>query len=528
MTSYQDQPLSRREIREREAAATRAAEAGSTTGAPAPADAAAGEPLDYATRSRAPIPPYDAPLSQPGVSPVTPDDGTAAFRYRDYSPEASGPARHGVAPAAPADLDYRTLNRPDAPVPQQPAAPTSFVSAPPVSDPALETSSAAPYPEATMSRRELRAFREAQERAAEQPAASVPPVAPVPSVPPVAPAPSAPPVASAQPVPTYPSAPPAPSWPAAPPPASAPPAYAPPASGPAPVTDAPAPPPLVEPAAPSTDASADLEALFRAQTAGGLLQPEASASAAPAPVVPTPASATPAPVAPPPVESPPVEPQQAAPAVPQAPPVPQVPDLRAFTAGLQPPSPFDPVPAPPAPAQRPPEPEASVSQPPVAGERPRNHWSRQAELDDEAQPPTGSLARDVGARPTTSNALVMPVSPTPDIIVSPLTGGGEVLVTGSISLPASLASTGALPAQLDESDIDNLLDPNDHQVSSTDSQPVRAIRAVSTHTSSREIIGATRPKRGSRALTALIVSAVGMAVVVVALLVVALTSGVLG
>ena len=64
-------------------------------------------------------------------------------------------------------------------------------------------------------------------------------------------------------------------------------------------------------------------------------------------------------------------------------------------------------------------------------------------------------------------------------------------------------------------DLDGILDSRDQQVSSTDSQPVRAIRAVSTHTSSRELIGTVNPKRGNRALTALIISTAGLAVVVV-------------
>ena len=174
------------------------------------------------------------------------------------------------------------------------------------------------------------------------------------------------------------------------------------------------------------------------------------------------------------------------------------------------------------------EPAASTSQPPVAGERPRNHWSRQAELDDEDQPDTGALTRSVGMSSATASALVLPEIPNSDMSATPLTRTGDVLVTGSISLPSSLSSTGALPAQLDESDLDHLLDPGDHQVASTDSQPVRAIRAVSTHTSSREIIGTIKPKRSNRALTVLIISAAGMAVVVVTLLVVALASGVLG
>jgi len=228
------------------------------------------------------------------------------------------------------------------------------------------------------------------------------------------------------------------------------------------------------------------------------------------------------------------EPQ--APATAEAPAETVLPPWGSLTPGMATPMPTDDavilpsgaVPAAPEAAEPAVAESASSSQPPVPGERPRNHWSRQAELDDEAQPATGSIARSVGVGPATANALVLPEIPNQDFIVSSVTSTGDVLVTGSISLPASLASTGALPAQLDESDLDNLLDPGDAQVASTDSQPVRAIRAVSTHTSSREIIGTIKPKRGNRALTALIIAAAGMAAVVVTLLVGALASGVLG
>jgi hypothetical protein len=204
--------------------------------------------------------------------------------------------------------------------------------------------------------------------------------------------------------------------------------------------------------------------------------------------------------------------------------IPQMPDPAWAPPAA--PAPAAPAPAASAPAVPASEAPATTSQPPV-GERPRNHWSRQAELDDEAQPPTGSLSRDVGVGSATANALVLPEVPNTDLIMGTVSSTGESIITGTISLPASLASTGALPAQLDESDLDNLLDVGDQQVVSTDSQPVRAMRAVSTHTYSREIIGNIKPKRSNRALTVLIVAAAGMAVVVVTLLVVALTQGVL-
>ncbi|TXK19732.1 hypothetical protein FVQ89_07675 [Homoserinibacter sp. GY 40078] len=438
-----------------------------------------------------------------------------------------------------------------------PAPPAYTASAAPVAGAALEH---------TLTRRELRAMREAQEREAAAQSGSAAPVAPsseapvVPSSAPIAPpqVPSAAPIASAPPAaPAAASAPPAPAtdwraaFEAAPQPSAAP--VAEPsfddllagdpddgvddsvpsadAAEPADTT----PPPLIEPAEPSTDALASFEALFR----------ETGAS----PVVPAPVESTPpAPSAPPAVEIAP-EPLAPSPQIfPITSPVPMPPSFSQYAAGVSPaappsapveppifvappaPSPFS---APSVASAAPVAPEVdeqtveSTSQPPLAGERPRNHWSRQAELDDEDQPATGSLTRDVGASSVTGSALVLPEIPNTGLIAGPL-GTGDVVVTGSISLPASLSSTGALPAQLDESDLDHLLDVGDQQVTSTDSQPVRAIRAVSSHTSSRDIINTVAPKRSNRALTTLIIAAAGMAVVVVALLAVALASGVLG
>jgi hypothetical protein len=131
-----------------------------------------------------------------------------------------------------------------------------------------------------------------------------------------------------------------------------------------------------------------------------------------------------------------------------------------------------------------------------------------------------STSRLIGSGAITTNALVLPSLPGQDIST------GEILVTGSIDLPRSLSSTGAHPSQLDESDLDHLLDPGDHQVVSTDSVPIRAAHAISSHTATRGVMGATKP-RGNRALTALIISAAGMAVVVATLLVVALATNVL-
>lgn len=153
---------------------------------------------------------------------------------------------------------------------------------------------------------------------------------------------------------------------------------------------------------------------------------------------------------------------------------------------------------------------------------PTGHWSTQAQLDEQTQVGDAPLARDIGATSgaITTSALVLPAIPEPDL--GPILAG-DVMVTGSISLPASLSATGALASQLDQADLDHLLDPGDTQVA-TDSQPVRAIQAVSTHTSQRGVIENVKPK-GTRGLTVLIIAATSMAVVVGALFIVLVATG---
>ncbi|PJJ71977.1 hypothetical protein CLV46_1536 [Diaminobutyricimonas aerilata] len=151
--------------------------------------------------------------------------------------------------------------------------------------------------------------------------------------------------------------------------------------------------------------------------------------------------------------------------------------------------------------------------------RPAEHWSQQATDDSRAAfegGSTGSFA---------PSALVMPNAPhTGEFSYSLSTG--EILVTGSIDLPRSLGSTGAHSDRIDDSSIDHVLDPRDQELTSTDSAPVRAVRAVSSHTSTRGMI-ATPPKkaRSTKYLTALVIATSVMAVVAVTLLIVAAVTG---
>ena len=151
------------------------------------------------------------------------------------------------------------------------------------------------------------------------------------------------------------------------------------------------------------------------------------------------------------------------------------------------------------------------------------HWSRQAEIEDESEPNANPLSRDVGGGnvATTTSALVLPAIPAPVDFGTIINGTGEILVTGSIELPRSLGATGGDQRRYDDPDVDNLFDAFDNEIISTDSAPVRAIRAVSTHTSTHGVISSAKPKNGNRMLVILLGSTVALAAAVVVLLAVA-------
>jgi len=115
---------------------------------------------------------------------------------------------------------------------------------------------------------------------------------------------------------------------------------------------------------------------------------------------------------------------------------------------------------------------------------------------------------------------VLPSAPVGSDIRGALTGTGEIMLTGSIDLPANFAATGASSA-LENNGIDALFDSQDAEIITTDSAPVRAIKAVSTHNSGQGVTHTQKPK-GTRALTALVIAASSMAVVVAGLLVAAI------
>jgi hypothetical protein len=159
------------------------------------------------------------------------------------------------------------------------------------------------------------------------------------------------------------------------------------------------------------------------------------------------------------------------------------------------------------------------------GRSPRasNHWRVQAAMEDDELPYENTLSRTVGSNTSaiTTSALVLPSVPQPDSMLGSLTSTGEILVTGSINLPRSLGSTGAHPDRVDNSDYEE--DPFDSQVAAPDSAPVRAIRAISSHTSTRGVIETKKPQ-GNRLLTGVIITASVLAVGLLGILIFALAT----
>jgi len=152
---------------------------------------------------------------------------------------------------------------------------------------------------------------------------------------------------------------------------------------------------------------------------------------------------------------------------------------------------------------------------------PTGHWSTQGAIDDETQPGGIALSRNVAAAgsPVTASHLVISSIPTANDLLLPFSATGEIMVTGTIDLPRSLGTTGAHPARYDHSDVDALLEASDREDSNVDSAPVRAVRAVSTHTSSRGLIGSVKPPRSSRLPMVLAISTAAVAAAVVVLFV---------
>jgi hypothetical protein len=299
-------------------------------------------------------------------------------------------------------------------------------------------------------------------------------------------------------------------------------------------------PPLVEPEVERQSALSDAMAEFEALTRGAQAESSTAETAFPSALLGGPASvplftppAVPVddePAAPVDVEPEPQPEPEKVDFTPPAEAAPTAAPSAPFSFLLSPPPVVEPVVAPAvAPTVAPAE--AAASAPDAAAtsayQPPVGHWSRQAELDDESQPFENTLSRDVGGGnvATTTNALVLPMIPQRDDFSSVLNATGEIMVTGTINLPGSVGTTGRDSRHYDDPEVDHLFDAFDNEVANTDSAPVRAITAVSSHTATRGGIESGR-KQSNRMLNVLLVTATVMAVAVVGLLIAGFVFGI--
>ncbi len=154
-----------------------------------------------------------------------------------------------------------------------------------------------------------------------------------------------------------------------------------------------------------------------------------------------------------------------------------------------------------------------------------SHWSVGIHADDD--PLENTYSREVGSTSavTSTNALVLPEMPTASI-AGPVTGTGEIIITGMIDLPRTVSSTGTVPTVHDSPDIDDLFDAGDLAAAPPDAAPVSASRAVSSHTQAHSIIAPTNRRPSSNTVTTVLVGAtVVMAVVAIGLFVLAAVNG---
>jgi hypothetical protein len=140
--------------------------------------------------------------------------------------------------------------------------------------------------------------------------------------------------------------------------------------------------------------------------------------------------------------------------------------------------------------------------------------------------PVVTTSRVVGDIGMTTSSLIIPQTPTIDI-AGPLGDTGEVVVTGQILLPSTMAERGSLPLLADHRDDDEVMDAYVTGAIAASAKPVRASQAVSGKGDDSDIVLVRRARWG----TAAVVTSLGAAVLglaAVALLILAVMTDVLG
>jgi len=178
---------------------------------------------------------------------------------------------------------------------------------------------------------------------------------------------------------------------------------------------------------------------------------------------------------------------------------------------------LDPVaPAPVAEAAPASVPEPTGFVPPVG------HWTTQVDAPDDESAPGRALGTHTGQ----TNALILTDQQVADV-TGALNATGEIIITGSIDLPRSLGATGS-QARIDNSEIDRLMEAGDAESADTDAAPVRASRAISTHTSTRSVVLAAAQPAANRLPLVLGIVGGGVGLGIIGVIVYGFSTGVLG
>lgn len=135
------------------------------------------------------------------------------------------------------------------------------------------------------------------------------------------------------------------------------------------------------------------------------------------------------------------------------------------------------------------------------------------------------LARGGGGSSSAPNALILSQTPETGSLSVPIMGTGELLITGSYSLPQNYGSTGTVPGSQDGKDLDAALIDGELPPASSPT-PIAASSAISTIKSADEIIRPPAPEKGSRLMMTLAITAGALALALATVLIVAVVNGV--
>ena len=137
-----------------------------------------------------------------------------------------------------------------------------------------------------------------------------------------------------------------------------------------------------------------------------------------------------------------------------------------------------------------------------------------------------SPSRTVGSVSSATSSLILPHAPTVDI-AGPLGDTGEIVVTGQIRLPSSLAERGSSPALVEDRDHDEVMDAYVTGAIAPTAKPMRASQAVSGKGDDTDIVLVRSARWGTATVvTGLAAGVLGLAAL--GLLVIAMLTDVVG